>query len=107
MKQVMGAGAIPVFIAWDMVPPFPEIFDWPSFSLAFTPDQVGPEMIETLRAISPEKLKTMQVSDHRVWCLTNQHPQLLHPSTSGRSSSGLAGMFHNSKESIAPAAGSA
>ncbi len=61
LAEVMGAGAIPVIVARDMVLPFREQFDWPSFSLWFTPDQVGPDLVATLRAIPPAQLEEMQV----------------------------------------------
>ena len=64
LAEVMGAGAIPVVVARDVVLPFREQFDWPSFSLSFAPDQVGSELIRTLRAISPTQLKEMQVKHH-------------------------------------------
>lgn len=60
-SQVMSAGAIPVFVGRDLVRPFDEEFDWDKFSFVFTPDEVGPGLIETLRAVSPEQLKEMQV----------------------------------------------
>ncbi len=65
LAEVMGAGAIPVIVARDAVLPFREQFDWPSFSLWFSPDQVGPEMMATLRAIPPAQLEEMQVRAHR------------------------------------------
>ena len=61
----MSAGAIPVFIGRDLVPPFREQFDWGAFSLMFEPHQVGPAMLGTLRAITPETLQEMQVSTRR------------------------------------------
>ena len=57
----MSAGAIPVFVGRDLVRPFDEEFDWDKFSFVFTPDEVGPGLIETLRAVPPEQLKEMQV----------------------------------------------
>jgi len=57
----MSAGAIPVFVGRDMVPPFREQFDWPSFSFWFAPDQVGPAMVATLRAVPQAQLEKMQV----------------------------------------------
>lgn len=59
--QVMSAGAIPVFVVRDWIKPFQEQIDWPSFSFTFTPDQVGPAMVDVLRAVSPEQLIQMQV----------------------------------------------
>lgn len=61
LAEVMGAGAIPVVVARDVVPPFREQYDWASFSFTFAPDQVGPEMVATLRAVPPEQLEEMQV----------------------------------------------
>lgn len=61
LGEVMSAGAIPVFVARDYVRPFREEFDWPSFSLMFSPEQVETTMMKTLRAVSPEKLVEMQV----------------------------------------------
>lgn len=61
LAEVMGAGAIPVIVARDVIRPFREQFDWPSFSFMFAPDEVG-SMIETLRAVPPEDLLEMQVS---------------------------------------------
>eukprot|EP00903_Cladosiphon_okamuranus_P016254 g14992.t1 len=60
LAEVMGAGAIPVIVARDYVPPFREHFDWPSFSFTFAPDQVGPYMMDTLRAVSQRQLEEMQ-----------------------------------------------
>ena len=60
--QVMSAGAIPVFVARDIVKPFSENYDWPSFSFTFSPDQVGPVMLQTLRVVPPDELAEMQVS---------------------------------------------
>ncbi|CAN0442925.1 unnamed protein product, partial [Hapterophycus canaliculatus] len=57
----MSAGAIPVFVVRDWVKPFQEQIDWPSFSFVFSPDDVGPTMLEALRAVEPEELKQMQV----------------------------------------------
>lgn len=59
--QVMSAGAIPVFVVRDWVRPEKEKIDWPSFSFAFSPDDVGPAMVDALRAVEPEKLLEMQV----------------------------------------------
>eukprot|EP00903_Cladosiphon_okamuranus_P012958 g12097.t1 len=60
LGEVMSAGAIPVFIVRDWIKPFQEQIDWPSFSFSFSPDQVGPSMVEVLRAVSPEQLVVMQ-----------------------------------------------
>lgn len=59
--KVMSAGAIPVFVARDIVRPFQEKFDWAAFSFMFSPDQVGPAMMRTLRAVSDDELEEMQV----------------------------------------------
>lgn len=61
LAEVMGAGAIPVIVARDVVPPFREQYDWASFSFTFAPDQVGPEMMVTLRTIPQAQLEEMQV----------------------------------------------
>ena len=61
LAEAMGAGAIPVIVARDMVLPFREHFDWPSFSFWFTPDQVESEMMATLRAVPQSQLEEMQV----------------------------------------------
>lgn len=61
LGEVMSAGSIPVFIGRDLVPPFVGQLDWPSFSFSFAPDQVGPEMMQTLRALSRSELESMQV----------------------------------------------
>lgn len=63
LAEVMSAGAIPVFVARDIIRPFNEQFDWPSFSFVFAPSQVGEIMMETLRNVSPEQLARMQVRD--------------------------------------------
>ncbi|CAN0206852.1 unnamed protein product, partial [Scytosiphon promiscuus] len=60
LGEVMSAGSIPVFIGRDLVLPFVEQLDWPSFSLSFTPDQVGTAMVQTLRSISQPELESMQ-----------------------------------------------
>lgn len=65
LRQVMSAGAIPVFVVRDWVRPFREQIDWPSFSFMFTPDEVGTIMLPTLRAVTPEQLKEMQVTTIR------------------------------------------
>ena len=57
----MSAGAIPVFVARDIIQPFREQFDWPSFSFAFAPTDVWSSMIKTLRAVPPDQLAEMQV----------------------------------------------
>lgn len=62
VPQVMSAGAIPVFVVRDWIKPFQEQIDWPSFSFTFTPDQVGPSMVQVLRAVPPDQLRFMQVS---------------------------------------------
>lgn len=72
LKQVMSSGAIPVMVVRDWVPPFREQIDWPSFSFAFTPDQVGPEMVAILRSIPADVLKDMQV-----WKTTTSFVQCL------------------------------
>jgi len=64
LVEAMGAGAIPVVVARDFVLPFREQLDWPSFSFSFAPDQVGPELVRTLRAIPQMQLEEMQVSHH-------------------------------------------
>lgn len=61
LAEVMSAGAIPVFVARDIIRPFSEQFDWPSFSFVFAPSQVEETMMDTLRAVSPERLAEMQV----------------------------------------------
>lgn len=61
LAEVMGAGAIPVIVARDVVPPFREHFDWPSFSFTFAPDQVGTFMMDVLRAVPQAQLEEMQV----------------------------------------------
>lgn len=61
LSQVMSAGAIPVFVGRDMVRPFTEQIDWPSFSFLFTPDEVNTLMVKTLRAVTPDRLAEMQV----------------------------------------------
>lgn len=63
----MSAGAIPVLVVRDWVRPFEELVDWPSFSFIFSPDQVE-TIVPTLRAIRPEKLRTMQVGS-TAWIL--------------------------------------
>eukprot|EP00904_Undaria_pinnatifida_P007033 jgi/Undpi1/345/HiC_scaffold_1.g00341.m1 len=60
LAEVMSAGAIPVFVARDIIEPFREQYDWPSFSFAFAPTDVLPSLVETLRAVSPEQLAEMQ-----------------------------------------------
>ncbi|CAN0136402.1 unnamed protein product [Pylaiella littoralis] len=60
LGEVMSAGAIPVFVGRDIVPPFLEQFDWSSFSFMFAPDQVGPSLVKTLRAIPRAELEEMQ-----------------------------------------------
>lgn len=59
MMQVMSAGAIPVFVVRDWVRPFEEKIDWPSFSYLFSPDDVGPGMVDVLRAVQPNQLLEM------------------------------------------------
>lgn len=61
LGEVMSAGAIPVFVGRNMVPPFRERFDWPSFSFTFAPDQVGTYMVKVLRAVPKAQLEEMQV----------------------------------------------
>lgn len=61
LAEAMGAGAIPVIVARDYVPPFRERIDWPSFSFTFAPDQVGPYMMDVLRAVPQAQLEEMQV----------------------------------------------
>ncbi|CBJ48874.1 Glycosyltransferase, family GT47 [Ectocarpus siliculosus] len=60
LGEVMSAGSIPVFVGWDLVLPFKELIDWSSFSFAFAPDQVGPQMVRTLRAVPRAELEQMQ-----------------------------------------------
>lgn len=62
----MSAGAIPVFVARDIVRPFREEIDWPSFSFVFTPDQAQTVMVGILKATPPEKLLEMQVRADKV-----------------------------------------
>ena len=54
----------------DWVKPFEEKIDWPSFSFTFSPDDVGPSMVDVLRAVPPEKLLEMQVLGSLVTCDT-------------------------------------
>ena len=70
LAEVMSAGAIPVFVARDIIRPFSEQFDWPSFSFMFAPSQVEETMMDTLRGVSPERLVEMQV---RRCCGTNEN----------------------------------
>eukprot|EP00752_Nemacystus_decipiens_P005375 g4875.t1 len=60
LGEIMSAGAIPVFVVRDWIKPFQEQIDWPAFSFSFTPDQVGPKMVEVLKAVPPDQLLTMQ-----------------------------------------------
>ncbi|CAM9308820.1 unnamed protein product [Pylaiella littoralis] len=60
LAEVMSAGAIPVFVARDMVRPFPERVDWPSLSFSFSPEEVGPSMMAVLRSVEPAELLEMQ-----------------------------------------------
>lgn len=62
LGEVMGAGTIPVMVARDVVLPFREQLDWPSFSFAFAPDQVGLDMISALQEVPRLQLEEMQVS---------------------------------------------
>lgn len=61
-KQVISAGAIPVFIATTSIRPFREQIDWSAFSFTFAPNEVGPEMIKVLRAVPSGELEEMQVA---------------------------------------------
>lgn len=70
LAEVMSAGAIPVIVSRDIVRPFREEFDWPSFSFVFAPDQVGEHMMKTLRAVTPEMAREMQVCEKFV-CKTS------------------------------------
>eukprot|EP00903_Cladosiphon_okamuranus_P006586 g6434.t1 len=60
LAEVMGAGAIPVFVTRDYVLPFREQIDWASFSFSFSPDRVELDMMRTLKAVSPQQLEEMQ-----------------------------------------------
>ncbi|CAN0380846.1 unnamed protein product, partial [Ectocarpus fasciculatus] len=60
LGEVMSAGAIPVFVGRDLVPPFLEQIDWPSISFAFTPDEVESRMMSTLLAVPRKQLEEMQ-----------------------------------------------
>ena len=62
LAEVMSAGAIPVFVARDIVKPFPERVDWSSLSFSFPPEEVGPAMMDTLRSVPPTELLAMQVN---------------------------------------------
>lgn len=50
-----------MFIVRDWIRPYREKLDWPAFSFVFSPEEVGPAMMKTLRGVSPEKLLEMQV----------------------------------------------
>ncbi len=63
LAEVMSAGAIPVFVARDVVLPFREQIDWPSFSFSFPPERVEADMMRTLKALSSTQLRKMQVGD--------------------------------------------
>ncbi|CAM9868803.1 unnamed protein product [Ectocarpus sp. 12 AP-2014] len=67
LGEVMSAGSIPVFVGWDLVPPFKELIDWSSFSFAFSPDQVESQMVRTLRAVPRAELEQMQVFHSMFW----------------------------------------
>lgn len=56
----MSAGSIPVFVVRDYVKPFTEQVDWSAFSFTFSPDEV-PHMLQTLRSVSEDELRVMQV----------------------------------------------
>lgn len=60
LAEVMSAGAIPVFVARDIIQPFREQFDWPSFSFSFAPTDVWSSLMKTLRAVPPDQLAEMQ-----------------------------------------------
>ena len=66
LAEVMSAGAIPVIVARDVIPPFREHFDWPSFSFTFAPGEVGPYMMDALRAVPKAQLEEMQVGTSAV-----------------------------------------
>ncbi len=57
----MRTGCIPVIVATDFVKPFAEEIDWSTFSFTFSPDE-APDMVRTLRSVSPEELRQMQVT---------------------------------------------
>ena len=61
LAEVMSAGAIPVFVTRDVVLPFREQIDWPSFSFSLPPERVEIDLMRTLKAISPSQLDEMQV----------------------------------------------
>ena len=63
LAEVMSAGAIPVFVTRDAVLPFREQIDWPSFSFSFSPDRVKPDLLRTLKSVSPRQLDDMKVGD--------------------------------------------
>ncbi|CAM9963910.1 unnamed protein product [Ectocarpus sp. 4 AP-2014] len=67
LGEIMSAGAIPVFVVRDWIKPFQEQIDWPSFSFVFSPDDVGPIMMETLRAVEPAQLLEMQRKSLRAY----------------------------------------
>lgn len=77
LAEVMSAGAIPVFVARDMVRPFPERVDWPSLSFSFSPEEVGPAMMATLRSVPPAELLVMQVTASSGLDATNAKRMLL------------------------------
>lgn len=61
LAEVMSAGAIPVIVAKDYVPPFPERVDWKAFSFTFPPEDVSAMMLDTLQAVPIAELREMQV----------------------------------------------
>ncbi|CAN0464627.1 unnamed protein product, partial [Laminaria digitata] len=59
LGEALSAGAIPVFIHQNFVKPFPGKIPWSTFSFSF-PAEESSRIIDTLRAVSAEKLAKMQ-----------------------------------------------
>eukprot|EP00403_Amphidinium_massartii_P005942 CAMPEP_0178372004 /NCGR_PEP_ID=MMETSP0689_2-20121128/1121_1 /TAXON_ID=160604 /ORGANISM="Amphidinium massartii, Strain CS-259" /LENGTH=592 /DNA_ID=CAMNT_0019991897 /DNA_START=60 /DNA_END=1835 /DNA_ORIENTATION=+ len=66
-------GCIPVLLSDDLEVPFQEIIDWPSFSIKWPEEEVGPKLLAHLRAISLDQRAEMKRRLEAASCWFDYH----------------------------------
>lgn len=66
-------GCIPVILSDDLEMPFQELVDWPSLSLKWPVERVGPELLAHLRAIPLERVAEMKRRLEEAACYFDYH----------------------------------
>lgn len=66
-------GCVPVILSDELEVPFQGIVNWPSFSLKWPEDRVGPELLERLRSIPLDRIATMKSNLEAAACWFDFH----------------------------------